>query len=76
MSGYYDGLYGQKRWAPTAMISWNRTGQIVINSTSNGLSYSIVANRGQMCLPLTDTSNWALITRRRYNNAMPISWRL
>lgn len=46
-SNYYDGLYGEKRWAPTAMISLGiGQGELSLTPLQMAFSYSIIANRG------------------------------
>ena len=79
MSGYYDGLYGQKRWAPTAMISLGiGQGELLLTPLQMAFSYSIVANRGQnVFYPslIRQIGRGSYQPRRQYNNAMPISWR-
>ena len=47
-STYYDGLYGAKRWAPTAMISLGiGQGELSLTPLQMAFSYSIIANRGK-----------------------------
>jgi len=47
-ASYYDGLYGQKRWAPTAMISLGiGQGELSVTPLQMAFSYSIIANRGK-----------------------------
>ena len=78
LSSYYDGLYGQKRWAPTAMISLGiGQGELLLTPLQMAFSYSIVANRGQKVFypSLIRQIGQSAQRKREYKNIMDISWR-
>lgn len=78
LSSYYDGLYGQKRWAPTAMISLGiGQGELLLTPLQMAFAYSIVANRGQKVFypSLIRQIGQSAQGKREYNNVLPTSWR-
>ena len=78
LSSYYDGLYGQKRWAPTAMISLGTgQGELLLTPLQMAFAYSIVANRGQKVFypSLIRQIGQSAQGKREYNNVLPTSWR-
>ncbi|MGB1050399.1 MAG: penicillin-binding transpeptidase domain-containing protein [Chitinophagales bacterium] len=78
LSSYYDGLYGQKRWAPTAMISLGiGQGELLLTPLQMAFAYSIVANRGQKVFypSLIRQIGQSAQSKREYNNVLPTSWR-
>ena len=77
-SSYYDGLYGQKRWAPTAMISLGiGQGELLLTPLQMAFSYSIVANRGQKVFypSLIRQIGQNHQGKREYKDVLDISWR-
>ena len=77
-SSYYDGLYGQKRWAPTAMISLGiGQGELLLTPLQMAFSYSIVANRGQKVFypSLIRQIGQNHQGKREYKGVLDISWR-
>ena len=77
ISGYYDGLYGQKRWAPTAMISLGIGQGELLTPLQWPFRIRLWPTGPKCVLPLADTSNWKrlLSTPPAIQRAMPISWR-
>jgi penicillin-binding protein 2 len=78
LSSYYDGLYGQKRWAPTAMISLGiGQGELLLTPLQMAFSYSIVANRGGKVLypSLIRQIGQSAQSKREYKDVLDVSWR-